>query len=299
MNDPSGAASNAQVKLEALNEAIAGASSKAASSKAASSKSGTASNAQVKLETLVHQTIEEHGQPFEGKIWAIRSRQEWADMAGVSIKTVTRIFKKPPFATLQKVWNGKQAVLVRIGKPDPNQPSRLAATMAKMFRDNIVLNDEVNAKQKAIREAEGKEWKPKKSVTPREYGCLIGLSMDFRQGWQLEIFKYAISPEGWEATKDLSKLKTHDLETPVWKILEETNDEYHYKLKPGKFHHFHTYPHIPTLRVFWMCAESAFVGSKFDGEMPKDEHAFWLDWWEERNGFALLDWEPKWKNPDK
>ncbi len=253
------------------------------------------SSAQVRLETLVRQTIEEQGQLLEGKTWAIRPRQDWAEMAGVSAKTVTRVFQKAPFDTLRKRVEGRQAALVRIGKPDPNQPSRLAATMAKIFLDNIVQNDAVNAKQKAICEAAGREWKPKKDVTPKEYGCLIGLAQDFRQDWQLDIFKYAISADGWKRTKDLSKYKTEDLETPMCGILEENKGASFIKLKPGKAHLFHHYPNIRTLRVFWMCAESAFVASHMKtnlSEVPKEEVDFWEEWWAERDTAALHDWEP-------
>ena len=135
--------------------------------------SGADSGAQVRLEALVRQTIEEQGQDFEGKTWAIRPRQDWAEMADVSTKTVTRVFKRPPFDTLQKLVEGRQAALVRIGKPDPNQPTRLVKKMVLIF-----------------------EAQTGKRVSGDPYGCLHGLVQDFRWGWQVEIFRYAISPEG-------------------------------------------------------------------------------------------------------
>lgn len=251
--------------------------------------------AQERLAALVHQTIEEHGVFFEDKTWAIRPRQEWADLAGVTTRTVTRSFKKDPFDTLQKLVEGRRATLVRIGKHDPNQPSRLAATMAKMFRANIVQNDDINAKQKSIYEAAGHTWKPKRSVTQREYGCLIGLAKDFRSGWQLEIFKFAISAEGWKRTKDISKFKTEDLETPLDEILKKSKGASFIKMKPGKAHLFQHYPHIPTLRLFWMCAESAFVHHMMGSDPYNKGHAFWLEWWQKVDHNALLEWEPNWK----
>ena len=228
------------------------------------------SSAQVRLDALVRQTIEENGRHFEGKTWAIRPYQEWADMAGVSTKTVTRTFQKAPFDTLRKLVEGRQAALVRIGKPDPNQPTRLAKRMAVIF------------------EAQTGQW-----VSPKAYGCLHGLVQDFRYGWQVEVFKYAISSEGWAQTKSLSKYKTEDHITPLHKTGGTV------KPLPGKFHHHHKYPHLPTLRVFWMCAESAFVAQRLsEGSKTPEGHAFWLDWWQERNTAALLDWEPNWKAVD-
>ena len=136
-------------------------------------------SAQAALEQLVRQAVEKQGEKFEGKIWAIRPRKAWAEMAGVSEKTVTRVFQKAPFDTLRKQRDGKQITFVRVGKPDPNQPSRLAATMASMFRANIVQTDEFNAKQETKANKAGKIYKIKTDVTPYEYGLLHGLVKDW------------------------------------------------------------------------------------------------------------------------
>ncbi|WOI29571.1 hypothetical protein [Sulfitobacter dubius] len=218
------------------------------------------------LGSAVRQTLTTDGVRFEGKVWAIRSLNDWADIAGISTKTVSRKFKLPPYDTLRKVVEGKQAILVRIGAPDPNQPSRLAATMAKMFKNQTGH-----------------------VVSARGYGCLHGLVQDWRAGWQVEIFKYAISPDGWKMIKALSKYKTEDLITP----LDATGGMI--KLLPGKAHLYQEYPHILTLRLFWMCAENAFVDSKLDGSLSNKEETFWLDWWQDVDTDALVAWLPNWK----
>ena len=161
------------------------------------------------LHEVVLNFIREEGQLHEGKIWAIKTRKEWAISAGLSIRTISRKFQKPPYDTLRKVVERKQAILVRIGTPDPNQPSRLAAAMAKKFTE-----------------------KTGQKVSPRGYGCLIGLVCDFRASHQLDIFEYAISTDGWKGAKSLSKYKTEDLETPIGKSGWQT------KLKPDKAHLF-------------------------------------------------------------
>lgn len=220
-----------------------------------------------KLRDLVTAEIEKSGFEFEGKTWVAKSLENWANLAGVSTKTVRRAFEKEPFDTLRKLRDGRQVVYVRVGKSDPNQASRLAATMAKMFRHQT-----------------------KRQVTPSEYGLLHGLVKDFRAGWQLEIFKFAISPEGWKLTKSYSKYKTEDLVTP----LGETGGTV--QLLPGKAHLFQKFLHIPTLRLFWMCAEVAFVEEQLGTDLTKKEHEFYLDWSAERNVMALMDWEPNWKS---
>lgn len=220
-----------------------------------------------KLRDLVTAEIEKSGFEFEGKTWLAKSLENWANLAGVSTKTVRRAFEKEPFDTLRKLRDGRQVVYVRVGKSDPNQASRLAATMAKMFRHQT-----------------------KRQVTPSEYGLLHGLVKDFRAGWQLEIFRYAISKEGWALTKALSKMKTEDLVTPLGKTGGTV------QLLPGKAHLFQKYPHIPTLRLFWMCAEASFVDSKFNTDLTPHEREFFIDWAQEVNGTAFLDWEPNFKS---
>ena len=107
-------------------------------------------------------------------------------------------------------------------------------------------------------------------------------------GWQLDIFKFAISPEGWEKTKVLSKFKTQDLHAPFG----EGNGLITYL--PGRVDIYQHYPHLRTLRVFWMCAESAFVENRLgnsqspSGKKSSEEHAFFLDWWQDRSTEKLL-----------
>lgn len=224
------------------------------------------SPAQDKLQTIVRNDLAEHGQEFEGYYWAIRQLDYWADKAGTSTKTVSRKLSKPPYDTLRKRVKGRQALLVRIGKPDPNQPSRVATFMAKTFKQSTG-----------------------KAVTPREYGCLIGLAKDLRRDWQLKVFKHAITPDGWKAIKILSKHKTENIEKP----LGETGGVL--KLKPDKAHLFQQYPHIPTLRLFWRYAETAFVDHTLSNNTSCHIDDFWLSWEREVNAVTLVDWEPDWK----
>ena len=257
------------------------------------------SPSQEKLIALVEQIVAEQGQEFEGKVWAVWPRSELAKETGLSQRTVSRIINKPPFDTLQKLVEGRRGVLVRVGIPDPNQPSRLAAYMARHFRGHIVRNDKLNAKQIALCEEKGEVWKPKKSVTPKEYGCLIGLAEDLRPGWQQEIFRYATSQEGWKQFKNLTKYKTQDLEAYLCDENGKPKIGF-FKLFKGKAHLFQHYPHIPTLRLFWRYAETVFVDHAQEqcgltGAFEGKDKNYWLQWGAEVDPQALVDWEPNWK----
>ena len=224
---------------------------------------------QERLRLLVAEAVERDGQLFEGYTWAVRPYAEWASLALMDVRTVQRHFGASPYDTLRKRVEGKQATLVRIGVPNPNQSSRLAATMAKLFRDQTGHK-----------------------VSPRAYGCLHGLVQDWRPGWQLEIFRHAISPEGWAMTKALSKYHTEDLVSPLGKGGTV-------KLLPGKAHLFQQFPHIPTLRLFWKCAEAAFVESRLNQNAAQQNAAqndpFWLSWSSETEAQKLLEWIPQFK----
>lgn len=220
-----------------------------------------------RLEALVAQIIKVDGQEFEGKTWAILPMTDWADMADVSVRTVSRTFAKPPFDTLKKHVEGRITKLVRIGGPDPNQPSRIVSQMRAAYVKRTG-----------------------RKPTKDGYGCLFGLAKDFRPGWQLEIFKYAISEDGWKLTKDLSGYYTQDLETPLC----ETNGLI--KPLPGKAHLFQKHPCLKTLRLFWKCAESAFVDHMQGQELTTEQEAYFQDWWKEVDPFKLVEWEPEWKS---
>ncbi|WP_162798289.1 hypothetical protein [Sulfitobacter sp. SK011] len=246
------------------------------------------------LEALVRKTIETQGQEFEGYVWAIQPLQDWADQADVSLITVKRKFSKAPYDTLCKQVEGKNALLVRVGVPDPNQPSRLASEMGKAFRNGVVLNDKLNAKQQAKAIKAGTEWKPKKSVTRDEYGCLHGLAKDWRAGWQLQIFKHTITPEGWATF--MVEAKNH------MKIQTETESFLQKGL--GYTPMVLDYPHLKTLRLFWMCAEYAFVEEMFvrttgldqpwTGMLAGTNKSFWQDW-DADLAEAYFTWMPQFK----
>lgn len=223
------------------------------------------SMAQERLEKAVTDVL--HADPFhfESKVWAVRTQAEWAEIAGVSRQTVNACFKAPPFDCLAKSKDGKRINYVRIGEPDPLQPSRQALDM----RDSWVK--QIGRK-----------------LTSKEYGNLHGLIDDYRRGWALPIFRHAIHPDNWGAFMQLTRPYTTE-------TTGKASGPF-FKVKPGKQPMFFKFPHIGTLRLFWLISEGRYVEDMIDqaGKNGLPDKPFWLDWWADYEA-RLADWEPNWR----
>tara|TARA_R110002124_G_scaffold151898_3_gene318760 strand:+ start:187 stop:534 length:348 start_codon:yes stop_codon:yes gene_type:complete len=92
------------------------------------------SSAQERLVTAVENVIATDPLKFEGKIWAVRTQSEWASDIGVTRQTVNVLLKKEPFDVLPKSKEKQRINYVRIGKPDPLQPSRQVLDMRDAWK---------------------------------------------------------------------------------------------------------------------------------------------------------------------
>lgn len=68
-----------------------------------------------------------------------------------------------------------------------------------------------------------------------------------------------------------------------------------FKVKPGKQPMFFKYPHIATLRLFWLISEGLFGEDMIDlaGSNGLPDAPFWFEWWAEYEK-RVIDWEPRW-----
>lgn len=110
-----------------------------------------------------------------GATWAAMAQSAWCDELGFTPRTLRTLAKCPPVRS-QRVKHscGGTMVLYRLTKADEGKPV------------------------KAIADKMAAYWKGKlnKKVTPREYGCLIGLAEVWPTGIEFDLFKLAV--EEWK-----------------------------------------------------------------------------------------------------
>lgn len=125
-----------------------------------------------KLCDLILKAVELEGHERHDYQWAILPRQYWAEALGVDDKTISRLIKLPPIWTMRcqvmddATGKAVQAVALRVGDPPERTPELVAGIMSKAFRKHT----------------------GKASITPREFGCLVGLAKAWPEGHQERIF---------------------------------------------------------------------------------------------------------------
>ena len=190
---------------------------------------------------LISQTIETDGQEANGFIWAVRSRQDWASLMGVEPRTIAALITLPPIVRLSTMAEDggqpRRAVALRIGQPGevakPLTADQSAATLAKEM---------------------GKLFRAKtgKAVTPKEFGMLRGLAGVWPDGWQVQVFRFALSD--WPSTMAAVKLAEA--------LLHDDPDH------QGRFYRF---PSISVMRRFASTVADAFLTdhqTKVNGAVP-------------------------------
>lgn len=149
---------------------------------------------------LIRHTVDTEGQEDDGQIWAFKSLPDWADLLGVSTKTISRLIREPPIQMLDTsrrqsppaqpasdgrkgpfaVRSGKgrwhRVLALRVGAPAPlpgKNRRHLANIMGKMFRERT-----------------------DHAVSPKAYGCLIWLAELWPEGHQVAVFKCCLDDWG-------------------------------------------------------------------------------------------------------
>ena len=135
---------------------------------------------------LIQATVDTEGQEDDGQTWAVKPLTEWAELLGVSTKTVSRLIREPPIQMMDtaaelpdsggSIGGRKRVIALRIGLPAPlpNKEHKLVANiMGKFFRERT--------------------GHPVKSEA---YGCLIGLAKEWPAGYQVAIFKDCLTDWG-------------------------------------------------------------------------------------------------------
>ncbi len=138
------------------------------------------------------------GVEHDGFRWAEPlSREAWAERAGISFSTFTRLTRKNPIQKSSSGWGGDKVVLLRVGDADPKgeakaQDKYKANTMAKLYREHM-----------AEIEADPQKW----VVTPRaDWGRCMGLVECWPDGWEVKIFKNTLRK--WPDYMDCVKYET-------------------------------------------------------------------------------------------
>lgn len=134
------------------------------------------------LSSVVSDLLPIEGQENVGRIWVVKSRNEWADLLGVSPPTITNHYKIPPLeGTVFLVENeqGKRVKGLALRLLQPGERP------LQDFRDNA-----------RIMEALFKKFTEHR-VTKAQWGMLNGLAGEWPDGHQIDIFKHLLSTEGW------------------------------------------------------------------------------------------------------
>ncbi|MGE5548238.1 MAG: hypothetical protein ACM33T_15135 [Solirubrobacterales bacterium] len=103
------------------------------------------------LESLVAQMIADDGYQFDGLTWAVNPQEWWCARLDISPATLRRVIARPPFVRDCAMVGGRKMMLLRVGEKGS------ARDIARHLR-NI--------------------WRKRtgKRETPKEFGCLVGLS---------------------------------------------------------------------------------------------------------------------------
>ena len=138
--------------------------------------SNTNSQSQKMFCKLLERELADDGQFYDGHFWTVRPLEEWAEMMGVTTRTIRRWITQEPIQKLGLVVEGKRATLLRVGEPGEPTPLTISRVMAKAFRQQTG-----------------------KPPNRKYYGCLMGLAENWPDGRQVEVFKYTLKPENWAA----------------------------------------------------------------------------------------------------
>lgn len=180
------------------------------------------------LVALVEKIAAEEPYEFDGFTWAARPQSFYSETMGVSIKTIGRWIKEPPFvrrakiigATVTelgedvKVEGGTKVCLLRIGDPSEKGPNDYKNMMAKIW-----------------------EQKTGKIVTQHQKRCLYGLAKELPNGAALDVFVYALN--NWQTVAGAIKIAA--------------------EARPNHKPRFLYYPNIPTIRSFYKAAVHVYV----------------------------------------
>jgi hypothetical protein len=193
---------------------------------------------------LIRLAIEQDGQEAEGRTWAIKSKADWAELVGVSLRTIHTLIQIPPIqfldtaaeisdasqthgdgqgmasSSLGSASRMKRVIALRIDAIAPGKvkpPKHLANIMANIFEDATKRRPDRNA-----------------------YGCLIGLAESLPEGFQVDVFRAVL--RDWSGFMGLVKT-AHHLETDGNPIVNR----------------FYDHPVIPLIRKYHMQASDSYL----------------------------------------
>ena len=205
--------------------------------------------------------------PYEhiGQIWAKPlSLQGWCDIGGFALRTIKELIKHPPIRRVQCNLPGGKVVLLRVGDPGEEQVKAIAKQMQAYFL------------------AATKE----ETINRKEFGMLCGLSRDWPDGWQTEIFRHAVIY--WPDFMD-------DVKVEVALAIEARDgrlDPFHPEALADPLlatarrfwgqgerldERIYRRPFIPLLRAFWPIATELFIDNREYRGGPRPER-IWQRW---------------------
>lgn len=126
------------------------------------------------LRSLITESIRANPVELDGFQWAAHPQEELCRKLGISVSTLYRRVKAPPFVSKRRLIDGKMTALIREGLPGPQTHYDLAQIMSAIWRKKFG-----------------------KANTKKEFGCLKGLAEVWPEGQQVQIFKTVLND--WSA----------------------------------------------------------------------------------------------------
>ncbi|MCD9146727.1 hypothetical protein [Pseudophaeobacter flagellatus] len=190
-------------------------------------------------------------QMCNGHKWALRSRNEWAAMLGVSPPTLTELTNIAPIQKMVTMGvddeTGKpvKVMALRVGEPPTLDTRDMANIMAKAFR-----------KQTG------------RPVSQGEWGMLNGLAEDLPDGYQIDIFRYVITTDGWHNFTAIYAVEIQHMISEAKEKGEPT----------AVFKRYYRHSSIRVLRLFWMFAADAYKAAMQEKKNFSDpEYPYFID----------------------
>lgn len=204
-----------------------------------------------RLCTLIQELVKTEGQVLHGYTWALRSRNAWADLVEVSPPTLTDLTNHPP---IQK--------LVTMGYDDETGRAVKVTALRVGEAPKFSTRDMANIMGKAFTKQTGKK------VSKQEWGMLNGMAENFPEGYQIDIFKHAITPDGWHGFMAICSVE-------VRQMIDEAKEQ---GQTSSAFKRYYRYPSIRVLRRFWEFAADAYKTAMFQKKGCADpDYPYFID----------------------
>lgn len=136
-------------------------------------------DAQIKQDNLcalILADINGDPQSIDGQLWAgAYSHDEWAQRAGLTVRTFRRLIAKPPFVSTVRGSGSNKRTYLRLGAAPAYDLRKVQNTMSKIWRERT-----------------GCTW-----TDPRtQYGPICGMAEEWPDGWQVKVFEHALTHWG-------------------------------------------------------------------------------------------------------